>query len=323
MRLKRLLVLLLAPLLIAATRGDDVKAAYTALRAEDARVATVAYRLAVSNRDICPVRSPWFGLVVHELRQYAPIYRVAVAGFFDLGAEPAIEVVVPDGAAEHGGAKVGDRLLAINGIPVDAVPPGKRDPADYRGVERVLARLADASRVGPVRLTVLRAGTRVEYGIAPEPGCRSQVQLETVKSRNAGADGTTISIGLDAAAAAHDDDELAVSIAHEMAHNILRHSARLDREGVSRGRAGKQGRDAAAIRKTEDEADLLGLYLMARAGFDIDVAPAYWERLSGAGDATHAGGTERRAMTQHIVDQIRARQAKGEKLTPPIAIPDL
>ncbi|WP_152664103.1 M48 family metallopeptidase [Sphingomonas sp. SRS2] len=312
---------MLAPLLLAAGRSDDTDFALTALRAEDARIATVAYRIAVANRDLCPLKSPWFGAVVHELRQYAPRYRPAVTRVFDLGPGPALAAVVPGGAADRAGAQVGDRITAINGIRVDATPPGKGEKANYSGVERVLARLANASRVGPVAVTVERAGTPVTYDLVPDRGCRSQVQLETSDTLNAGADGTMISIGLEAAAAAQNDDELAISIAHEMAHNILAHRDRLDRAGVERDAKVRNPQDALEIRKTEDEADLLGLYLVAQAGYDIDVAPPYWERLSGAGDATHAGGTERRAMTQRIVDEIKASRARGEPLTPPIAIP--
>lgn len=318
----RLSLVLMAPAILAAARPDDSDFALEALRTEDARVAAVAYRLAVGNRELCPRQSPWFGLVVHELRQYAPRYRTAVARVFDLGAGPAVELVVPGGAADRAGIKAGDRIIAINGVKIVITPLKKGEKTDYSGVERVMARLTNASRAGPVRVTLERAGALVDHDLIPERGCRSQVQLETADSNNAGADGMMISIGLEAAAAAKDDDELAVSIAHEMAHNILNHRRRLDRAGVSLDDRSPGPDGAREIRKTEDEADLLGLYLMARAGFDIDVAPAYWERLSGAGDATHAGGAERRAMTQTIVDDIAGKRARGEALAPPIAIPE-
>ncbi|KRB86424.1 hypothetical protein ASE00_06880 [Sphingomonas sp. Root710] len=309
-------------MILAAASPGDGDFALEALRAEDARVAAVAYRIAVGNRDLCPRQSPWFGLVVHELRQYAPRYRPAAARVFDLGPGPAVELVVPGAAADRAGMRAGDRIVAINGVKIAITPLKKREKTDYSGVERVMARLANASRAGPVRVTLERAGALVDHDITPERGCRSQVQLETADANNAGADGMMISIGVEAAAAAKDDDELAVSIAHEMAHNILNHRRRLDRAGVSLDERSPSPDGAREIRKTEDEADLLGLYLMARAGFDIHVAPAYWERLSGAGDATHAGGAERRAMTQAIVDDIDGKRARGEALVPPIAIPE-
>ena len=327
MRLKPLLALLLVSLPVppaaAADRADDIHLALGALRAEDLRVATVAYRLAVANRDLCPKHSPWLGLVVDDPRQYAPAYRQAVADFAGLRAGPAIEVLVPGGPAERAGARAGDRIRAINGAPVDARQPGEHEAADYASVERLLADLDDASRQGPIRLTVDRAGGPVDLGIVPEQGCRSSVQIETTRSLNAGADGTMISISLDAAAAARDDDELAVSIGHEMAHNILEHRDRLDRARASRGFWGSFGRNTREIRATEDEADLLGLYLMARAGYDVDVAPAYWERitLAAPSDRTHAAPAERRAITQRIVDEIKAKRARGEPLTPRIMIP--
>jgi membrane-associated protease RseP (regulator of RpoE activity) len=313
----------LVPFIAAADRVAETQAALMALRAEDLRVATVAYRIAVSNRMLCPRVSPWLGIVVHDLRQYAPAYRAMVSSAYDLAGGPAIEAVVPEGAAERAGAHQGDRIRAINGAPVEDRAPVMGEAADYSGVETVLAQLDAAALLGPVRLTVDRSSGPVTYDVTAESGCQSKVQLETSKSPNASADGTMISIGLEAAAAATTVDELAVSIGHEMAHNILEHRARLDRERVSRGFWQNFGRNAREIRKTEDEADLLGLYLMARAGFDIDVAPAYWERIaSEAGsDATHASARERRAITQRIVDDIKSKQQRGEALIPPLTIP--
>lgn len=324
MPLKRILILLLVPFITASDRIAETQAALTALRAEDLRVATVAYRIAVGNHDLCPKLSPWLGFVVHDLRQYAPAYRTIVASAYDLEGGPAIEAVVPGGPADRAGAHQGDRIRAINGAPVEDRAPAIGEAADYAGLEKVLAQLDAAAQGGPVRLMVDRSSGPIQYEVVAEPGCQSRVQLETSKSSNASADGTMISIGLEAAAAAATVDELAVSIGHEMAHNILEHRARLDQAGVSRGFWQNFGRNAREIRKTEDEADLLGLYLMARAGFDIDVAPAYWERIAteaGGGDATHAGAHERRAITQRIVDDIKGKQQRGELLIPPLAIP--
>lgn len=323
MRLRLPLLLSLLPLIAAADRAAEEQLALAALRTEDLRVATVASRIAVANRDLCPRRSPWLGLVIHDLHQYAPAYRRAATQVYGLGGGPAVEAIVAGSPAERAGAQAGDKIVAINGVPTDGRPPGERDAANYAPVDRLLAEIDGAGRQGPVRLTVDRAGRRIDYAIAPEIGCQSSVQLETAQSHNAGADGTMISIGLAAAAAARDDDELAVSIGHEMAHNILEHRARLDRDKVSRGLWRSVGRNAREIRETEDEADLLGLYLMARAGYDIDVAPAYWQRITLAAgpDPTHAPPAERRAIAQRIVDEIKAKRARGEKLIPPIAIP--
>jgi hypothetical protein len=324
MRLKRILLLLLIPFATAADQTAQTQAALMALKAEDLRVATVAYRIAVANRELCPKLSPWLGIVVHDLRQYAPAFRMMVANAYDLDGGPAIEAVVPDSPAQRAGARPGDRIRDINGMPVDDRAPIPGEAGDYVGVEKVLTQLDGAAQIGPVRLTVDRPSGRASYDILAEQGCRSRIQLETSRSSNASADGTMISIGLEAAAAAVTVDELAVSIGHEMAHNILEHRARLDRARVSRGLWQNVGRNAREIRKTEDEADLLGLYLMARAGFDIDVAPAYWERIGAAAgrDPTHASPMERRAITRAVVDDIKRKRQRGEPLIPPLPIPD-
>jgi hypothetical protein len=318
----RLLLLWVTPIALTPPFAE-MNEALRALQAEDLRVAAVAYRLAVGNRGLCSKLSPWFGFVVHDLRQYAPEYREALKRIYGFESGPVIESVMANGPAERAGAKPGDRVVAIDGEALATRPLRANESADYSDMDDLLSRLDRAGRQGSLRLTVERAGKQIAYDVAGEPGCTSFVQLETAKSANASADGIMISIGLEAAVAARTEDELAVSIAHEMAHNILDHRLALDRAHVSRGLLRNFGRNAREIRKTEDEADLLGLYLMARAGFDITIAPAYWERISSvaAHGRTHANPAERRDLNQAIVAEILRKIERGEGLAPPILLP--
>lgn len=115
------------------------------------------------------------------------------------------------------------------------------------------------------------------------------------------------------------DDELAVVIAHEIAHVVARHSA----EKVSTGlvtavlkmvlalATGEHGATDAVVdvglnlpfsRRAETEADSIGIQLMARACFDPTVAPRVFEKLAAqqrheppAWLSTHPAGKDRAA----------------------------
>jgi len=80
-----------------------------------------------------------------------------------------------------------------------------------------------------------------------------------------------------------DDDFLATVLSHEMAHALAHHaSERLARERSGDGFLG----GLSYGRMQEEEADHMGVFLMAFAGFDARKAPAFWARMRQA----HGGG---------------------------------
>jgi Zn-dependent protease with chaperone function len=70
----------------------------------------------------------------------------------------------------------------------------------------------------------------------------------------------------------------------------------------------------------------LGLYLVARAGFDTLKAPELWRRMGASGEAhlnqnynaTHPSSPERAAALQQTIDEIRLKRTRGEPLLPAI-----
>ena len=111
------------------------------------------------------------------------------------------------------------------------------------------------------------------------------------------------------------DDEIAAIMGHEMAHALREHG----REAMSRAYVQQLGFGAAATllgadqnmmqmadvlvnyamtlpnsRTNEVEADLIGLELMARAGYDPHAAVTLWEKMSAAG-----GGSPPEFMSTH------------------------
>jgi predicted Zn-dependent protease len=81
------------------------------------------------------------------------------------------------------------------------------------------------------------------------------------------------------------EDELAVVLGHEMSHNILGHPTLLDEQGVPKRGIGRAlGKNGKRVWRTEEEADRLGIRLMAAARYDVNAAIPFWRRYYGKYD---------------------------------------
>ncbi|QPQ54446.1 peptidase M48, Ste24p [Allosphingosinicella flava] len=309
--------------LAAPLRAEEPGAPLRALQALDQRVATIGHRIALANREICPKVEPVPGFSIHALDQYDPKARKIVAATFGFTDTPVVLLVAPGSAAERAGLKVGDRIAAMAGQTLAAAPSKKRSYARIKAFEE---RLESLLAQGPVDLIIAGDGQARTITLQPETGCASRVQLIPARRLNASADGTYAQLTTGIVAFAKNDDELALIVAHEMAHNILGHRARLDAQNVSRGLLKTFDGSAGKIKVTEKEADYLALYLMARAGFDIGAAPGFWDRYGRAmgpgflSDGTHPGRGARMEAAKRAIAEIQAKQAAGQPLVPELPV---
>lgn len=286
----------------------DADAQLLLLRDWDARVAGIAWRILTANRARCARQVPQTGLVVYAADQYAGAFQPVAVRLFHLARGPAIAAVTPGSAAARDGLRAGDVLTSIDGIPLPTAGDGA---ASFASVQTVHDRLEAALATSPARLVVLRDGQPLPVDLSADRGCPSFVQLVPSKKRDAEADGKTVTISSTVAEYAHDDDELATPIAHELAHNILGHRAALDRDRISKGLFAGVGANGRRLRATEDEADLTGVELMAAAGYDPAAAVRFWNRFGPAssqllGDGTHRGWRARVAAIAAKVAAIRS-----------------
>jgi beta-barrel assembly-enhancing protease len=250
------------------------RAALLALQATDLRVATVAHRLATANIAICPNQTPQLGFSLHALAQYGGVYRASAKALFGLGDDPAILALVPDGPAARAGLAVGDALIAVGASRLRSASVTAKQ--SYDSVREAESALDNGPKTRPLKLTIRRDGAEQVISIFAKPGCTSRVVVEPGGKLNAYADGTYVKLTSGVAEYAADEGELAAIIAHEMAHNLLGHQAKLDAVGRSR----------ANILETEIEADKFSVRLLAGAGYDPMVAARFWERF---GKKTGAG----------------------------------
>ena len=274
------------------------------LLAADARVAAIAHRLAASGVELCPATTPLSGLTLHAAAQYAPALRPSVRRVTGAGDRVTVLAVAPSGPAAAAGLRAGDALLAVGG---EALPPAAATRrGDYAGVARAYALVDRALAAPAVAIRVARGADVLDLTLAPARGCTSRVQLLPSPRVGAKADGAVVSVTTGLLDFVANDDELALTIAHEMAHNVLGHRARLNAAGARRGLFGGYGSKTGAVRETERAADRLAYYLVNRAGYDIRAAEPFWNRLHRGPAAGTSARSAHPDLASRIADYRRA-----------------
>jgi hypothetical protein len=307
------LLLAAAPALPAAPTPLAAVSQGSTLRAEDLRVGTMGYRLAVAGRDLCPLKGPVTGLMLHHLADYLPADRPAmIAAGLDRG--PGVLAVVPGSPADAAGLVAGDVLLAVDGAPFPspiAIAAIRDDKVWRPRAEASEAMLLDRLKTGPVTLSVLRGGQTIRLTLGSVTGCSLRIRLARSSQKGAYTVRGHVVVTTAALALAANDDELAFIVAHELAHIVLGHTRLLDSEGVPRRGllrgAGKSGR---IVRQTEEEADALGGRIMLAAGYDPGRGALVLPKL---GSGPRLGLFETHDSDS---DRIRAMQALGKPVTP-------
>ena len=255
----------------------------TVLVEQDLRLATVAERLLGANRQLCREGMPLTGMVLHSRDQY----RSSVAGLAFENGPIAVAALVP-GSPASGSLESGDGIAAIGEQRTDDLLAEGEAPLR----DSAFAALADQPDGAALRLAVIRAGSERAVTLDVPSGCRALVEIRAVSGFNARSDGRVIQINYGLAAEAN-DEELAVIFAHEMGHLVLEHRRRLSSAGVEKGFFGEFGRNQQLNRQVEVEADRIAVHLLANAGYDPAIAPAFWRSSLGR----RAGGGLLRSST--------------------------
>lgn len=221
----------------------------------------------------------------------------AVQERFRLGRSLRVVAVLPGSPADHAGLRRGDRVTRIAGKKLRA---------------RTLLDALKGGEAGvPLQITVERLSGAKELEIQPSRGCAVPARfmfgadINAYATRHSDLTGMYVFSGM--LRFLPSDDDLAVVMGHELAHLILRHN------GAMR-----------TSRRFEADADYLGLYLAARAGFDISKAPELWDRFTrmspyamiDRGVYSHPTSPARALALQETLAEIADKRARGEPLLP-------
>lgn len=286
----------------------------------DQRVARVGYRLSAANAELCPAVRNSAGWFLHAASQYSPELRPYAAARFGLDGDLPGLLAVPEGsAAARAGLRRGDLLLSING---EALTRGvARQAAAFEGVEANIQRLDLALARGPVEITFRRDGNDQTTSVTPQRACGYDVQLDPSDELNARADGKRLYITTAMAGFTATDDELAIVLGHELAHHVLGHRGWHEAEARGRQTQTLPAFNSAAG-GAERQADRVGLYLSARAGFDTAIAPAFWRRFGEYNwrvrypGWSHPSAETRARALEAVQAELIALRASGQPLVP-------
>ena len=280
----------------------SLRAQIEALEALDARVQSVGWRLARDNATYCREAAPAIGLALFDAAGFADPAAVRTA--LGLSGDIAVGAIAAGSPAALAGLRPLQALRAVAGQDAAALPAVK--PNDFARLvalhDRVDAALRATSQIS------FNDSSGVEIVVTGQLACVTRFELASSGSQ-AQADGLRVVIGRKLVEALPADDLLAAALAHELAHNLLGHRARLAREGRTWGR----------IKTTEREADRLSVWLLFNAGYDPHAAVRFFELWGPKFDlglfATpdHDGWKARARLVEHEIAQVEAvRRSDGK-----------
>lgn len=288
----------------------------------DQRVARVAWRLSQANVDLCPIVRQSAGWALHAANQYSTEVRPDAERRFGLNGDfPGVLAAPRSSPAAKAGLQEGDLIVAVNGV--DLARGAQDGQARFEGFAANISRIDAALALAPTTFTIRREGVEIEILVRPETACGYEVQLNPSDELNARADGRRLFISTALAGFAETDDELSIVLGHELAHHVLRHRRWAETGGEGRTVV---DRDCEArlcgSGDPERQADRVGLYLSARAGYRTEVAPGFWRRFGASNwrvrypQLAHASAGVRAQRLEEVQAEIAAKTAAGQPLLP-------
>lgn len=265
----------------------------------------------------------------------------AAAAAYGLTAIPQVNFVQAGGPADRAGIKLGDQLVALDGRDL---PTGDDAARQARDRLRELMKGGRAA-LRPIDVVLRRNGLRVQAAVDPVLVCDFPVMVENSDRVNAYADGVSVKVTRGMLRFAENDHELAVVLGHELAHNVMDHRSAKKTNAVMAGaggfvvdvliaaavgvntggaftRAAMDAGGGAFSSDFEREADYVGVYMMARAGFAIEAAPNFWRRMATRDPksiehaSSHPSTADRAASLETAVEEIHRKQAAGQPVLP-------
>jgi len=300
---------------------DDTQASLLALQRDDQRVADVAWRVASRNAEACLKLWASIGVSLQHASQYEPAYRAAAQAAFGLDdTYPSILAVAEGSPASAAGLKPNDTVRAVNGADLADKSRDQKSGASYDAVSTAMAALEALPDQRASILSIERGGQRLEFSVTPQNVCLSRVELAPGNAINANANGLVAQISGRLVNWVESDDELALVIAHEMAHNLLDHPKRLNERSPLSGLATSLGLAGKAQRQMELDADRVGIIMAASAGYNYKIAPDFWARLNSNSPlasflaTSHPATPTRRKNAQKVVNEINSKDLKTQRV---------
>jgi hypothetical protein len=294
------------------------------------RLYRVAGPLLINNADLCRNQARnLLGFTAKNKYSYSGEFVDAAQAVLNYGDRLEVASVLAGSGAARVGLRKGDVLVAADG---KLLPVGANAETEAAAV---LGPLVSANKV--LTLTIARNGNNQQLRVPVTRACAFKIDIGNADNVNAYSDGQRVMITRGMVNFAQSDDAIAYVLAKDIAHNVLGHAATTKqaytvgsiidnlvavRPDLSMliGTAGvkpmPQELDAAA--------DNLSLYMVARAGYNVEGARAFWQRLATQYPATvlngytanHPAVAYRLTTIDKTVAAIRSKQSNKQPLVP-------
>ena len=301
-------------------------------------VKSIGYRINSLNADICNKTDFNSGITYANEN----VIGLKIAKFFpsnlNLGPKVSIINIVKNSPADKAGLTVGDIILELEGF---TFPEGKN------ALKKISKHFKDFEEKEIKKIKIDRNGQILKFDINQIKICNYPIIFTQDKIVNAYADGKSIIMTQGMVDYAKDDNEIALVIAHELAHNDRGHLDAKKKNTLIMGSIGfildlmtiyysggtaggdaqntemwsKIGSEAYSV-EFEKDADYGGVYYAYRAGYDISNVKNFWERIGSenpkqiAISSTHPATAERYLQIEKTVEEINKKKSDGLALIP-------
>jgi hypothetical protein len=297
------------------------------------RLYQVAAPLLIINADLCKAQARnLLGFTAKNKFSFPGDYADAAQAALGYGDRLLVSNVLAGSGAARAGLRQGDVLISADGQPL---PSGPNAETSAAGVLGPLLRERST-----LKMTVARGNrdnNEVVLNVPVTRACAYRIDVGNADNVNSYADGDRVMLTRGMINFTRNDTEIAYVMAKDMAHNILGHAAAQNSSGTLAGiidNLSSVQPDMSMLigsagvrtmpRQRDGAADSLALYLLARAGYNIDGAASFWQRLASAYPASmkngytsnHPATAYRVAAINKTVAEIKTKQANREPLQP-------
>ncbi|RBA23761.1 M48 family metallopeptidase [Herminiimonas fonticola] len=300
-----------------------------AITTQQDRLYRIAAPLLVSNAPLCKGNARnLIGFSAKNKYSFSEDYVDAaqVLGFTE---QLQVTGVLNNSGAARAGIKRGDILATVEGQPMPAGANAERQAAAILGPM--------VGKRTSIKLGLTRTGNNVSVTVPLTLACGFGIELGNADNVNAYADGRRVLVTRGMLNFVRNDGELAFVLAKELAHNALGHPSQQKMNATVGGiidnliritpdtsALGGSGGVRAMPQELDAAADRLALYMLTRAGYNIDGAAAFWQRLAtqypasvpNAYTAIHPSIAYRVDAINKANAEIKGKQAAKKPLMP-------
>jgi peptidase M48-like protein len=299
------------------------------------RLHNVAFQLRVANHDACEDQA-WaqIGLIAGTVPSLPHKFRSFSHEALSVSWTHATVLSIADnspGAAA--GIKTGDQLLTFN-----------NEPVPRHGTAGWIGGYVRKNGEQPIQILVRRDGVDEMRTVIPVIACAIPIELQVDSSVNAFTTDDRIVVSSSILRAAQTDAQLALVVGHELAHANLGHLAKRRTNavigwiggaaadaGIMLGGMSTNGAFSRVLTQAgarafsvafEREADYVGAYYAARAGYDLAGSEEIWRTFSLEDPDSirlttdHPITPVRFVQMQKVIDEIENKKRRNLPLVP-------